>query len=181
MSCFPSAFTCQITTRKTENFSITLEFSLKCRKSSSIFTKIPTMTPFTQARLMRLSPPPAVAGTKLQSWQIPFNCRRCDKELLKFDITKSQLMVCWSEWHSKTEPLGALAIVQWWNIPAVPISLSSQKGLCISCLNISACGATLSIFSRVKEAVKIAKATLQQPTFLYPPKSAISVYTCGVF
>lgn len=41
---FPSAFTYQLTRRKSENFSTTLEFSLKCRKTPSIFTKNLTMT-----------------------------------------------------------------------------------------------------------------------------------------
>lgn len=127
--------------------------------------------------------PPTSSGRKkaAESRQSPFSCRGFNKELLKFDITKSQLVVSWFECHSKTELLEALVIVYWWNIPAVPISLSSQKGLCASCMKISACGATSSIFRRVKEAVKIAKAALQQPTLLYLPKSGISVHTDDVF
>lgn len=127
--------------------------------------------------------PPTSSGRSkaAKSCQSPFSCRGCNKELLKFYFTKSQLVVCWFECHSKTEPLVALVIVCWWNIPAVPISLSSQKGLCASCMKIPACGATLSIFSRGKEAVKTAKAALQQPTLLYLPKSAISVHTYDFF
>lgn len=122
---------------------------------------------------MWLSPPPIVAGRRHQSL---FSCRGRNKELLKSDITKSQLAVFWFECHSKTKPLGALVIVHWENIPAVPISLSSQKGLCARCMKISACGATLYIFNKVKEAVKITKVALQQPTLLYLPKSAIPVH-----
>lgn len=64
-----------------------------------------------------------------------------------------------SLWEPCSLPAGETFL----HLPLLSASLSLQKGLCVSYLKISDCGATLYIFSRVKESVKIAKISFQYP------------------
>lgn len=65
-------------------------------------------------RLVQLSPTTDGDRAKeAESHQSPISCRGCSEEFLKFDITKSQLVVYWSKCHPETEPLGALVVAHW--------------------------------------------------------------------
>ena len=113
----------------------------------------------------------------LESLQNRVSCRGWSQEFLEFDITSSQLVVYWSECQPKTGPL---VVIHWWTT-AAPTSLSSQKGLCVRYMKFSACGPTLQIFSSVKDAVKVAKKSLQYSPLLYLSKLAVPVHTYDSF
>lgn len=146
----------------------------------STFTKTPTMALSGNHLLLSPGSGGCHPTSRQQSHaRVPLDAKDAFRSSSSLkSITKSQLVVCWSECHSRTEPLGALVIVCWCNIPGVPISLGSQKRLCARCMKICPWG-NLSNFQQGEGSSENSKSI--PPTLLYLSKSAIFLHTYDVF
>lgn len=135
--------------------------------------------PFTQSWLMWLSPPPEVAGKRQQSHgRVPLAQRMQYGAPQIWEVTAGGLLVWMPFQNWAPGSPGHCPVVK--HSYCSHFSQFTKRALCHLHEDFSPWRDLIN-FSRVKEAVKIAKAALQQPTLLHVPKSAISVHTYDVF